>query len=113
MHKKLASLYSDLDRDRKMAAAAGSSRQQSPTKRLITELRNYQNDPNDVLEQLGPVSDDELMHWTAILTGVIGTAYEGMCSVLFHVKQADRFQQVVAGYSTYISRQTTHMRPPP
>jgi hypothetical protein len=54
-----------------------SSKSQSPTKRLLQELQAYHSDPNDALVQLGPVSDDELMHWTAVMKGVQGTAYEG------------------------------------
>lgn len=54
-----------------------SSRAQSPTKRLLTELQTYQSEPNDALVELGPVSDSELTHWTAIMKGVPGTAYEG------------------------------------
>jgi len=54
-----------------------SSKSQSPTKRLLQELQAYQSDPNDALVQLGPVSDDELMHWAAVMKGVQGTAYEG------------------------------------
>lgn len=57
--------------------ASSSGRVQSPTKRLIHELQSYQSDPNDALVELGPVSDDELMHWTAVMKGVPGTAYEG------------------------------------
>ncbi|TKA74753.1 hypothetical protein B0A49_02256 [Cryomyces minteri] len=49
----------------------------SPTKRLLQELQAYEQEPNDALLQLGPVSDDELMHWTAVMKGVEGTAYEG------------------------------------
>lgn len=56
---------------------AGPSRQQSPVKRLLTELNTYQSDPNEALEHLGPVNEDELMHWTAVMRGVPGTAYEG------------------------------------
>jgi peroxin-4 len=56
---------------------ASSSRTQSPVKRLLNELQSYNSDPNDALEQLGPVSDEELMHWTAVMTGIRGTAYEG------------------------------------
>jgi len=54
-----------------------SSRAQSPTKRLLTELQTYQSEPNDALVELGPVSDSELTHWTAVMKGVPGTAYEG------------------------------------
>ncbi|OCK79365.1 ubiquitin-conjugating enzyme [Lepidopterella palustris CBS 459.81] len=54
-----------------------SSRSQTPTKRLLNELQTYQSDPNDALVELGPVSDNELTHWTAVMKGVPGTAYEG------------------------------------
>jgi hypothetical protein len=55
---------------------AGSSRHASPTKRLMTELQTYQSDPNDALLELGP-ADDDVMHWNAVMKGVVGTAYEG------------------------------------
>ncbi|KAF2031186.1 UBC-like protein [Setomelanomma holmii] len=55
---------------------AGNSRNVSPTKRLMTELQTYQNDPNDALLELGP-ADDDVMHWRAVMKGVVGTAYEG------------------------------------
>ncbi|KAH9877900.1 hypothetical protein J1614_003117 [Plenodomus biglobosus] len=55
---------------------AGSSRNASPTKRLMTELQTYQSDPNDALLELGP-QDDDVMHWRAVMKGVAGTAYEG------------------------------------
>ncbi|KAF1815327.1 UBC-like protein [Eremomyces bilateralis CBS 781.70] len=53
-----------------------SGRSATPTKRLLNELQSYQNDPNESLVQLGPVSDDKLTHWTAVMRGVEGTAYE-------------------------------------
>ncbi|KAF1957814.1 ubiquitin-conjugating enzyme [Byssothecium circinans] len=56
---------------------ASSSRNASPTKRLLTELQTYQSDPNEALLELGPVDDDELLHWRAVMKGVVGTAYEG------------------------------------
>ncbi|KAF2659628.1 ubiquitin-conjugating enzyme [Lophiostoma macrostomum CBS 122681] len=56
---------------------ASSSRNPTPTKRLLAELHTYHSDPNEALLELGPVSDDELMHWRAVMKGVIGTAYEG------------------------------------
>ena len=56
---------------------ASTSRHQSPTKRLLNELQSYQSDPNDALESLGPVDDNDLMTWRAVLKGVSGTAYEG------------------------------------
>ena len=58
---------------------AGSSRNASPIKRLMTELQTYQNDPNDALLELGP-TDDDVMHWRAVMKGVQGTAYEGTSS---------------------------------
>jgi peroxin-4 len=55
---------------------AGSSRNASPMKRLMTELQTYQSDPNEALLELGPANDD-IMHWKAVMKGVVGTAYEG------------------------------------
>jgi peroxin-4 len=55
---------------------AGSSRHASPMKRLMTELQTYQSDPNEALLELGP-PDDDVMHWNAVMKGVVGTAYEG------------------------------------
>jgi peroxin-4 len=60
---------------------ASSSRVQSPAKRLLTELQSYQSDPNDALLELGPVDDEELMHWRAVMKGVPGTAYEGTAAL--------------------------------
>jgi peroxin-4 len=57
-----------------------SSRAASPVKRLLTELQTYQSNPNEALLELGPVDDDELMHWRAVMKGVPGTAYEGNTS---------------------------------
>ncbi|EON69573.1 hypothetical protein W97_08833 [Coniosporium apollinis CBS 100218] len=50
---------------------------QSPQKRLLKELQEYHSDPNDALLELGPISDNELMEWRAVMRGVEGTAYEG------------------------------------
>ncbi|KAI4721078.1 putative ubiquitin-conjugating enzyme [Aureobasidium sp. EXF-10727] len=46
------------------------------TKRLLHELRSYEKDPSDALLHLGPINDQELTHWTAVLKGVQGTAYQ-------------------------------------
>ena len=54
---------------------AGSSR--GATKRLMTELQSYQKDPNAELLDLGPVDEEDVMHWRAVMKGVDGTAYEG------------------------------------
>jgi peroxin-4 len=43
----------------------------------MTELQTYQNDPNEALLELGPI-DDDVMHWRAVMKGVVDTAYEGM-----------------------------------
>lgn len=51
---------------------------QTPVKRLLVELQSYQSDPNDALQRLGPVNDDELTHWQAVMKGVSGTPYESM-----------------------------------
>jgi peroxin-4 len=56
---------------------ASSSRTQSPVKRLMKELKELQDEPNESCDRIGPVSDDELLHWQAVLRGVPGTAYEG------------------------------------
>jgi peroxin-4 len=58
-------------------------------KRLLTELQTYQSDPNDALLELGPVSDDELMHWRAVMVGVQGTAYEGTSVFAYTDNAAD------------------------
>jgi len=55
---------------------------QSTTKRLLHELQSYEQEPSEALLQLGPVSDNELLHWTAVMKGVQGTAYEGTSTVL-------------------------------
>lgn len=57
--------------------SSSSTRNATPTKRLLTELQAYQSDPNDALLELGPADDDELMVWRAVMKGVDGTAYEG------------------------------------
>lgn len=49
----------------------------STIKRLLSELKNYTNNPNEVLLHLGPVDNDDLFHWEAVLKGVKGTPYEG------------------------------------
>lgn len=55
-----------------MAARAHSS-----AKRLLNELQSYEKEPSESLLHLGPANDDDLMHWTAVLKGVDGTAYQG------------------------------------
>lgn len=57
--------------------ASSSSSSLSPTTRIMNELANYRKEPNPALESLGPVSEDDLFHWAAVLKGAEGTAYEG------------------------------------
>lgn len=48
------------------------------THRLLRELKDYTNSPNEALLHLGPVDEDDLLHWEAVLKGVPGTPYESM-----------------------------------
>lgn len=49
------------------------------TKRLLHELKAHATEASsDAIAHLGPESQDNLHHWTAVLKGVPGTAYEGM-----------------------------------
>ncbi|KAL1960545.1 hypothetical protein VTO42DRAFT_7124 [Malbranchea cinnamomea] len=48
----------------------------STTKRLLRELNEYTHNPNECLLHLGPVRDDDLLHWEAVLKGVPGTPYQ-------------------------------------
>ena len=50
---------------------------QTTIKRLLHELQSYEQEPSDALLRLGPVHDDELLRWSAVMKGVHGTAYEG------------------------------------
>jgi peroxin-4 len=59
--------------------ASPSPRAATPTKRLLNELHDYVQEPNDALLRLGPVSDEQMLHWEAVMKGVPGTAYEGVC----------------------------------
>ena len=47
------------------------------SKRLTKELIAYQKDPSPVVLKLEPLSDDDILHLTAVLKGPDGTAYEG------------------------------------
>jgi peroxin-4 len=44
----------------------------------MNELSALQTEPNEACARLGPVADDELLHWQAVMRGVPGTAYEGI-----------------------------------
>jgi peroxin-4 len=49
----------------------------STTQRLLRELKEYTNNPNEALLHLGPIDEDDLYTWEAVLKGVKGTPYEG------------------------------------
>ena len=58
---------------------APPSRSPTPpsTKRLLQELKTNAEEPSSILQSLGPVSEAEILHWEAVMKGVLGTAYEG------------------------------------
>lgn len=58
-----------------MSSSAPSS---NTTQRLLRELKDYTKSPNEALLHLGPVNEEDLLHWEAVLKGVAGTPYEGM-----------------------------------
>lgn len=47
------------------------------TQRLIRELKAYHTTPNEALLHLGPIDEEDLLRWEAVLKGVDGTPYEG------------------------------------
>ncbi|KAI9871481.1 MAG: hypothetical protein M1830_002875 [Pleopsidium flavum] len=47
------------------------------TKRLLHELQQYAQEPNDALLHLGPLSEGQILHWEAVMKGIKGSAYEG------------------------------------
>lgn len=62
---------------RSTMASSKSAPSSSTTQRLLRELKEYSKNPNEALLHLGPVNDDDLLHWEAVLKGVKGTPYEG------------------------------------
>ncbi|KAL2868126.1 putative ubiquitin conjugating enzyme (UbcJ) [Aspergillus lucknowensis] len=48
----------------------------STTQRLLRELKDYTTSPNEALLHLGPIDEDDLFTWEAVLKGVKGTPYE-------------------------------------
>ena len=50
----------------------------STTQRLLREIKDYNKSPSEALLHLGPVSDDDLLNWEAVMKGVFGTPYEGI-----------------------------------
>lgn len=61
----------------RLKSANMAGKMQTATRRLLNELQNYERDPSEALLHLAPSNDEDLTHWTAVLKGVQGTAYEG------------------------------------
>lgn len=51
-------------------------------KRLIKELDAYNRDPSPAIVSLEPLSDEDILHLTAVLAGPGETAYEGTALLL-------------------------------
>ena len=47
------------------------------SRRLLSELAKYATEPNPALAELGPIDDDDMLHWHAVLLGPPGSPYEG------------------------------------
>lgn len=64
------------------------------TQRLLRELKDYAKSPNEALLHLGPVDEDDLLRWEAVLKGVAGSPYEGRFAAIYpkhrHANQARR-----------------------
>ncbi|KAI1661356.1 UBC-like protein [Daldinia decipiens] len=60
-------------------ATNSASASRSATKRLVKELSAWENESQAEagIERLGPVSDDELLHWEAVINGRgVGSGYD-------------------------------------
>lgn len=73
-HLSNCKVLSPLHIPRKMAGPSTNT-----TQRLLRELKDYAKSPNEALLHLGPVDDEDLLRWEAVLKGVNGTPYEGTC----------------------------------
>jgi ubiquitin-protein ligase len=63
-----------------MSTVSSSSSSRSASKRLLRELATWGKEaPAETgIERLGPVSEDELLHWEAVINGKdIGSGYDG------------------------------------
>lgn len=67
----------------------------STTQRLLRELKDYTKSPNEALLHLGPVDEDDLLHWEAVLKGVKGTPYEGTSPIYLPVCLQIKAKQVL------------------
>jgi len=72
------------------------------TKRLLHELQLYSAEPNDALLHLGPVGDEQILHWEAVLKGVKRSGYEGASSTshagFLREKKSAPFRRDCMGY---------------
>ena len=76
-------------------AGAGSAR--SATKRLLKELAVWEKEApaESGIERLGPVSEEELLQWEAVINGRgVGGGYDGACFLLPSVPSAVSFRSV-------------------
>ena len=62
---------------------SSSTPSSNTTQRLLRELKDYTKSPNEALLHLGPVDEEDLLHWEAVLKGVPGTPYEGRSRLSF------------------------------
>jgi peroxin-4 len=50
------------------------------TRRLMKELKEFQNEPIPELEDLSPENEDDILVWKVIINGESDTPYEGICN---------------------------------
>lgn len=73
--------------DERQAIARMAGKAHTSAKRILKELSNYERGPSEALVHLAPINDDDLMHWTGVMKGVQGTAYEGQDSHMLYSVQ--------------------------
>lgn len=64
----------------KSSSSAGGGSSRSAAKRLVKELSTWNEEQKDErgIERLGPVNDEDLMVWEAVINGrEIGHGYDG------------------------------------
>lgn len=67
------------------SASASSSSSRGATRRLIKELDTWRSESRDEkgIERLGPVSEDDLLAWEAVINGRgVGGGYDGALAFL-------------------------------
>src|SRR4051812_45765981 len=70
-----------------MSTAAATS---PATRRLLREMSDNAKKPNPAVADLGPVTEEDLTHWTATLLGPPGSIYAG-CSWKLDIKIPDQY----------------------